>query len=214
MQILLCAATGFEIAPVIDFIQQEKASNIDVLITGIGLMAATHSLTRAVLTKRPDFILQAGIAGCINHSLPLTKVVLVENENIGDIGVHENGGFRSLFDMNLLDRNARPWKNRKLSNDVEALKSTGLTIVDGVTVNEISTSAERIQFYRNELQASVESMEGAALHYVGLMENIRFLQIRSLSNFAGERDKSKWVMPQAIGSLNLELQRILLKLLK
>jgi len=214
MQILLCAATGFEIAPVIEFIGKEKPSNIDVLITGIGLMAATHSLTKAVLTKRPDFILQAGIAGCIDHSLPLTKVVLIENENIGDLGVFENGSFRSLFDMNLLDHDASPWKNGKLSNNVDALKSSGLTIVDGVTVNEISTSAERIQFYRNELGASAESMEGAALHYVGLMENIRFLQMRSLSNFAGERDKGKWVLQQAIASLNIELQRIILKLLK
>jgi futalosine hydrolase len=62
------------------------------------------------------------------------------------------------------------------------------------------------------LGADIESMEGAALHYVALLENIPFLQIRSLSNFAGERDKSKWEMNKAISCLNLELQRIILKL--
>jgi futalosine hydrolase len=137
----------------------------------------------------------------------------VENENIGDLGVEENGVFKTLFDLKLLDGNLLPWKNGKLSNSIETLKSTGLTIVDGVTVNEISTNKERIEYYREQLNASVESMEGAALHYIALQEKIPFLQMRSLSNFAGERDKSKWVMDIAIANLNIELIRILTKFL-
>ena len=70
-----------------------------------------------------------------------------------------------------------------------------------------------MQHYRN-LGAEIESMEWAALHYVGLMEKIPFLQIRSLSNFAGERDKGKWKIKEAIASLNLELENILLKLMR
>ena len=88
-----------------------------------------------------------------------------------------------------------------------------MTIVNAVTVNEISTDEKRIEFYRNSLGADIESMEGAALHYVALSENIPFLQMRSLSNFVGERDKNKWVMDIAIANLNLELQRIFLKMM-
>lgn len=213
MQLLVCASTEFEIKPVMDFIAQEKVQNIDVLITGVGMMAATYALTKAVLMKRPDFIFQAGVAGSLDGKLPLTKIVLVESEHVGDMGVEENGSFKTLFDLNLLDRNTFPWKNRKLSNNLEALKLIGLTIVDGVTVNEISTSEQRIAYYKNELHASVESMEGAALHYVALQEKIPFLQMRSLSNFVGERDKSKWMMSTAIANLNIELKRVLTKFL-
>lgn len=212
MQILLCAATEFEIGPSIDFLREEHIENVDVLVTGVGLTAATYALTRAVLVKRPDFIIQAGVAGCLDPQLPLTKVVLVANENMGDLGVREDGWFRSLFDLKLLDQNAPPWSGGKLSNDLRALKDKGLPIVDGVTVHEISTDKEQIAYYRDELHASVESMEGAALHYVALMEKIPFLQLRSLSNFAGERDKSKWVLDLAIASLNFELKRILTKI--
>ena len=56
-------------------------------------------------------------------------------------------------------------------------------------------------------------MEGAALHYVALQEKIPFLQMRSLSNFVGERDKSKWVMDIVIVNLNIELERIITKIL-
>ena len=80
MNLLLCAATPFEIDPLVQLISKENIRDVDVLITGVGLTATTHALTKAVLTKRPRFIMQAGVAGCINKQLPLTKVVIVENE--------------------------------------------------------------------------------------------------------------------------------------
>lgn len=213
MQLLLCASTEFEIKPTIELIREENIKNVDILITGVGMMATAYSLAKAISQKRPDFILQAGVAGCLNEKLPLTKIVLVENENIGDLGVEENGAFKTLFDLKLLDKSSSPWLNGKLSNNVEVLKSTGLTIVDGVTVNEISTNKNRIDYYRDQLNASIESMEGAALHFVALQEKIPFLQMRSLSNFVGERDKSKWVIDIAIANLNIELERIITKIL-
>ena len=213
MQLLLCASTEFEIKPTIEFIRETNTPDIDILITGIGMMSTTFLLTKRISVKKPDFIFQAGVAGCLNEKFPLTKIVLVENENIGDLGVEENGVFKTLFDLKLLDKNSSPWLNGKLSNNVELLKSTGLTVADGVTVNEITTDKERVAYYKSKLNASVESMEGAALHYVALQEKIPFLQMRSLSNFVGERDKSKWVMDIAIANLNIELKRILTKFL-
>ena len=55
----------------------------------------------------------------------------------------------------------------------------------------------------------MESMEGASLHYICLMENIPFLQLRAISNIAGERNKKKWKMDEAIINLNKELVRVL-----
>jgi futalosine hydrolase len=213
MQLLLCASTEFEIEPSIEFVRREKVQNVDILITGVGMMATTYSLTKAILRKRPDFVLQAGIAGSLDENLPLTKVVLVENEIIGDLGVLDNGTFKTLFDLSLLDKTSFPWNNGKLSNNMQSLKSTGLKIVDGVTVNEISTNKNRIAYYKDQLNASVESMEGAAFHFVALQENLRFLQMRSLSNFVGERDKTKWIIDVAVANLNIELIRIIIKLL-
>ena len=207
---LICAATEMEIRPTMDLVADMP--EVEVLITGVGLTAATYALTKAVYTRRPDFILQAGVAGCLDLSLPLTKIVLVEHETIGDLGVEEDGKFRSVTDLKLQKADAFPWKSGKLSNDVGLLRQTGLALVSGVTVNEVSTRPERIAYYRDQLGAQIETMEGAALHYVGLLEKLPFLQLRSLSNFAGERDKTKWVMDMAVTTLNIELQRILSKM--
>jgi futalosine hydrolase len=55
-------------------------------------------------------------------------------------------------------------------------------------------------------------MEGACLHYVGRTANIPFLQIRAISNYVGERDKSKWQIKEAIAALNQALLKYTEKL--
>ena len=57
-------------------------------------------------------------------------------------------------------------------------------------------------------------MEGAALHYVCLMEKVPFLQIRAISNMTGDRDKSRWKLREALKSLHGELVVMIQKLEK
>jgi len=54
-----------------------------------------------------------------------------------------------------------------------------------------------------------ESMEGAALHYVCISENVPFVQIRSISNYIGERNKQKWDMMNSIVNVNEALIKII-----
>ncbi len=168
-----------------------------------------YALTKKVCVARPDYILQAGIAGGINTYLQLAEVVVVESDTIGDIGVEEKEGFTSIFEMGFVDKNSFPWNNGKLTNNTKEYRQAGLTIVDAVTVNQVSTNGERIEYYQKKLNASIESMEGAALHFVGLMEDIPLMQIRAISNTIGERDKTKWRMHEAITNLNYEVQRLI-----
>ena len=166
MRLLICAATKFEIQSTLHFLEQHPQikNETEVLCTGIGLTSATYWLTKKILKDKPSFVLQAGICGSLDEALDLGEVVVVENESIGDLGVMEKGGFTSLFHLGSLDRNEAPWNNGKLSNNIHLLRKTGLPIVDGVTINEITTSQERAFFYKENLRASIESMEGAALH--------------------------------------------------
>ena len=211
MKILVCAATEMEIAPTIHFLALKPNYSIEVLITGVGMMACAYALTKSLISHPPELIVQAGVAGSLDATLPLSQVVVVKNETIGDLGVEESAGFHSLFDIKLIRPDTFPWKNCKLCNENQMVNETGLPVVDGVTVNEISTNPSRIDYYHNRLNARIETMEGAALHYVGLLEKIPFLQIRSLSNFIGERDKTKWMMEKAVIHLNKTLQHLLTK---
>ena len=112
---------------------------IDVLITGIGLTATTYSLTRQLQIKRPDLIIQAGVGGCFDTTIPLGSVLAIKQEAIADQSVIELEKFKTLFDLKLVPQNQYPFSNGWLVNKSEILKKTKLKKVKGVSVNEITT---------------------------------------------------------------------------
>jgi len=216
MYILLAAATSFEIQPTIDQLKAgpplTDGHKTDVLITGIGSIPTIYSLMRQIGRRRPDTIIQAGIAGSFIPG-KIGEVLAIGEEILGDLGVQEGGQFKTVFDLNLADPDTPPFSNGLLVNPhKELLDLSGLEKVRGITINEISTSQTRIGWYQQNMAPVVESMEGGALHFTCLKESIPFLQLRSVSNDIGQRDKSKWDIKSAVAGLNRQLIQILKKL--
>lgn len=218
MEILLTAATRGEIQPTCAYLAEKmyypRNSSINTLITGVGLLNTSYTLTKYIQQYKPQLIIQAGIGGSLHPLYPPGAVVMIREEVIGDMGAQEENGFADVFDLRLADEHAFPFTSKLLVNPHQQLMHRiKLPQVRGVSINEITTGAERLQLFIEKYGAAIESMEGAALHYVCLQETIPFLQIRSVSNFAGERDKTKWQLPEAIEHLNRELIVILHQLL-
>lgn len=215
MHCLLVAATAAEIAPFTDHLGTTEKLNhidfdVDILITGVGSNAATYALTRYLQHKRPELIIQAGVAGAFDRDTELGKVYVVKQDVLADQGVNEKNGFLDVFDLKLDKANELPYKKGVLPNPfIDLMKRSRLKKAIGVTVNEITTSKKRAEHYVSKYQATLESMEGASLHYVALMEDIPFMQLRSISNHVGERNKKKWKLPLAITNLNQNLIRLL-----
>ena len=201
--ILIAAATAKEISPFIESARAGNYNNIDIFITGIGLTACTYHLSKQLALKKYDLVIQPGVAGCFDNKIELGDVVTVKQDTIADQSVIELKKLKTLFDLKLVPHDQYPYKKGWLINpDKEILKKSKLKIVNGISVNQISTSKQMIKFYRDVFNPVTESMEGAALHYVCLMENIPFLQVRSISNYIGERNKKKWNMMESIVNLN------------
>jgi futalosine hydrolase len=201
--ILVVAATAKEIKPFIELTRTGDINNADILIPGIGLTASTYHLAKQLALKKYDLVMQAGVAGCFDLKIPLGSVIAVKQDTIADQSVVELARLKTLFDLNLVPQDQYPYKKGWLINtNKEVLKKTRLKTVKGISVNQISTSKQMIEFYREAFDPVTESMEGAALHYVCLLENIPFVQIRSISNYVGERNKKKWDMMDSIANLN------------
>lgn len=214
MLLLLASATEFEINETAIWLKNNFKPNnawkLELLITGIGQLQTAHALQKRICSGPPDLIIQAGIGGSVS-SEDLGNSYVILSEQMGDLGAVENGGFSNIFEMGLADSDRFPFKNGKLLNPSRSLLDwTGLRQSEGITVNEIKSDSPR-GFQRKPFRV-VESMEGAALHYVCLMENIPFLQIRAVSNVIGDRDKSHWKLKQAITSLNESLVSLIQKL--
>lgn len=204
MNVLVVGATEFEIRPF-----AEENNSADILITGVGIPATIFHLTKKLLQKNYDLVLQAGIAGTFSNDLKKGTVLLVNKDTFGDAGIYEKGNFKTLFDAGFMNENEFPFTNGWLVNGNKYLTHSSLSLASGITVNKITDDVNQIKNLAEKFNPGIESMEGAALHYVCLQQKINFLQIRSISNSVGERDKQKWSMKEAIANLNIELKKLI-----
>ena len=209
MQILLASATSAEIEISAEWLKKKnyRIGNCEfkTLITGVGLVPTTFALINHLSSHQPGCIIQAGIAGAFDAGVE-GRVYVIKEDGFGDWGVIENGEFKTVFDIKLLKEDEAPFVGGRLQNpNYSLLELSSLEQASAVSVNEITTDNDRIHWIQQNHPRLVESMEGAAFHYVCLLKEIPFIQFRSVSNLIGQRDKTKWKMGEAIQNLNHSL---------
>lgn len=176
--------------------------HIATLVTGVGMVATTYALTKHLAGHQYDLVVQAGVGGSFDHTLPLGSLVHVVSDRFGDLGAEDHDRFIDIFDLGLLGSNDAPYTNGMLVNPLSAAhRHITLPQVSGITVNSVTGSAATVAI-RQQYGCTTESMEGAALHFVCLNEGVTFAQVRAISNYVEPRDKSKWQMKDAIINLN------------
>jgi futalosine hydrolase len=203
MSILIAAATKMEIQPFWDLNPEAE-----YLITGVGAAATVFQLMNRIENNKYDIILQVGLAGTNTNGLTLGESVIVERDCFADLAVWENKKIINVNELGFTNPNDFPFENGWLVNHNASVNLTYTKKVKGVTVNLLSDDLNYVNEMKHKYNADVESMEGAALHFVCIQKNIPFLQIRGISNQVGERDKSKWQFKEAIQSSNQLLNDI------
>ncbi|MEO6583840.1 MAG: futalosine hydrolase, partial [Ferruginibacter sp.] len=204
MRILLVAATSMELA---HFLLRHP--DADILLTGVGVPATLYHLYKRLHQIDYDMVIQAGIAGAISTTLQLGSVHAIYCDVFADIGVNATGGFQSIFEMGLSNPATFPFSNGRLINkNLHRVNKWKIPVCNAITVNTISDDTHLTKFYGEKYEAELESMEGAALHYVCLQEGVHFLQLRAISNYVGERNKVNWQIKEAVSNLSATLDTI------
>ena len=214
MDILLVAATPFEIAPTLAFLEQDYKKHVDgsfekahirvlPLITGVGMAATAWHLGRYFAQYRPGWVLNAGIAGAFDRTLRLGDVVQVATDRFGDLGVEEaDGRFTDLFELGLIAPEEPPFQQGLLRN-AEAEQAAYLPLVQGLTLNRVHGYAPSIEAVQKKYpDVQVETMESAAFFYACLLSEVPFAAIRSISNYVEPRNREAWELGLAINRLN------------
>ena len=218
MKVVITAATDMEWMPAYTNIPPKyKDAGQDFTVSfhksGVGMLISAVSLTQLVLQEKPDLVIQAGIAGTFNTNAALGLVTAIQEDALGDTGVEEGGIWKDVFDLNLEKRDSQPFSYGRLPNIYfEKYNLLNLPAVMAITVNEITTKPERTALLIEKYSPYIESMEGAALHYVCGKFNIPYIQIRAISNYIGERNKANWKIKDAIINLNNALLEYVEKL--
>lgn len=202
MRILLVAATYREIAPFLS-----TYPDAHFLITGVGTPSVLYHLTRHLTLNEYDVVLQAGIAGAAPDYKPDSGVVVVARDAFAHSGVWEDDTLFTLQEKGLAQ--SESWL---VNPHKEMIQTLGLPLADAVTVDLIHNHPALLQQVAAKYAAHMESMEGAALHFVCLNEAIPFIQLRAISNVIGDRDKRNWKIDSAIELLNQQIKQVYLTL--
>jgi futalosine hydrolase len=203
MKLLIVSATKAEIGPFLDHLQGATPAGVEVLVTGVGMPATAYALTKHLQHHQYDLIVQAGVGGCFHKHIPLGTVVFVTSDQYGDLGAEDHDAYLDIFDIGLLGADEHPFQGARLVSPLLPVhENIKLPHVAGLTVNTVSGNERTIIMRADRYDCGVESMEGAAFHYVCLQEGVPFAQVRAISNYVTPRDKSQWQMKDAIINLN------------
>jgi futalosine hydrolase len=186
-EILLVSASEMEML-------REPIGKIDKLVTGVGMVASTHQLTKRLSSNKYDLVVDIGIAGAFNPQLSLGTVVQVIEDRLVEMGVEDNGAFIPADEMNLVPSYDVQFSTQSRIKDLPAAK--------GITVNRVHGSAESIEQVVKQFNPDIESMEGAAVAYVCQQFGVPWVQIRAISNRVEPRNRDVWNIPLAIENLH------------
>ena len=121
MKILFVSATEFEILPLLDYLRNNfknkdnirffsKELDIHILVSGVGVVHTTYTLTTFLLNNSIDLVINLGIAGAFNINFNLGQVFQVISDQFADIGVAQTHIVRfslchSIADYSRMHRN-------------------------------------------------------------------------------------------------------------
>jgi futalosine hydrolase len=215
VRILIVAATAMEVVPVFERMDPRPTADttvkgyahgrheIDLLITGVGMVATAVWCSRALTRTAYDLALNLGVCGGFDSAIQPGTVVHVVSDRLAELGAEDGETFLTLEQLGLPGdsafTNASPPSNPALEQ---------LPAVTGITVNTSHGNERTIALVVERFKPQVESMEGAAFMSACLITKVPFAQVRAVSNLVERRNRESWRMAEAIQNLSAAALRI------
>ena len=189
MNVLIVVATKLEIT-------SDEIKKNPTLITGVGMVNTAIYLTKELVKKKYDLVINMGVAGSFSKELKNGDVVEVVEDNFSEIGFENNLEFSKFTDFDV--------KTKYLNSSRTSLKK-----VRAITVNTVHGNKVTISEIVKREGTEIESMEGASVFKVCEEFNVPCMQIRAISNKVEKRNKKNWDLDLAIRNLNIEVEKII-----
>ncbi len=179
-------------------------------VTGVGMPITLLRLIPWLESLKPGWLVNIGIAGAYlkdadaEHGWNIGDVVAGKSEIFADLGMElpNEKDFQPLGSTPFADplcRDPMPlWIPDWLPEIEQPLR---VRFGRGATVNSCTGSAATGKSRRGIFGVDFESMEGAALALAATVRDIPMLEVRSISNFASDRDMRPENIRTALHSL-------------
>ena len=178
-------------------------SRFDVLAAGVGSVVAAVKTARALATTEYSLVISAGIGGGFPGKAEVGSLVVANEIVVADLGAETMEGFRSVDELgfgftqiqieaSLVDRVTKALQVAKLS------VNTGPVL----TVSTVTGTAGRGEELAARIPgATAEAMEGYGVGCAALDYGVPVLEIRTISNLVGPRERSTWRIKEALDAL-------------
>jgi futalosine hydrolase len=199
-----------EIAPFVDALRDASRHTMDVLTTGVGMVATAARCSRALAQGRFDLALNLGVCGSFDPALIPGTVVHVVADRLAELGAEDGQEFLTVQQLQLLDEDSFPFRGGQLVNAAPPANAAlaSLPAVSGITVNTVHGAEQSIAQMVRRFAPQIESMEGAAFMYACLIGDVPFAQVRAVSNVVEPRNRAAWRMREAIENLGKTARQI------
>src|SRR5262245_38484275 len=107
MRILVVAATAAEIAPLVATLR--AGNQIDVLITGVGMVATAARCSQALSRPSYQLALNFCVCGSYDPDLRPGAVVHVTKDRLSELGAEDDRAFLTIQQLNLLGHDEFPF---------------------------------------------------------------------------------------------------------
>ncbi|MDO7907056.1 futalosine hydrolase [Paenibacillus sp. JX-17] len=177
----------------------------DVVIAGVGAPSAA-ARTAAAIAARPEAyrcVISAGIGGGFAGRAALGEIVIADTIIAADLGAETPDGFASVDELGFGSSRieAAPALSQRWA---AALQAAGLPARYGpvLTVNTATGTAATAEALAARYPgAAAEAMEGYGAAVAAQAQQIPALEIRTISNAVGPRDRAAWRIPEALQQL-------------
>jgi futalosine hydrolase len=181
---------------------------------GVAKVNTAAGLALALQRLAPEAVVQFGIGGAFAASgLPLGAVAVASGEVHMDTGVQLEHGWQSMEALGFPLLQGPPPRFNDLPTDpalsaalAEAARAPRVLFGTSESVTGSLRAAKRLY---ERFGAAIESMEGAAAAQICAALEVPFAEVRGVSNYVGERDKTRWHLQSAIGAVNSAVQAFL-----
>ncbi|WP_030610007.1 futalosine hydrolase [Streptomyces sclerotialus] len=177
---------------------------LDALAAGVGPAAAAAgtatALTAAALSPATsyDLVVSAGIGGGFAPGAPVGSLVVAEEIAAADLGAETPDGFLPVTALGFGTDAHRPPEDlvAAVAAATGALPGTVLT---GSTVT--GSAARAKELLARHPRALAEAMEGFGVAEAAAAHGLPVLELRTISNPVGPRDRAAWRIGEALAAL-------------
>ena len=214
-RILIMTAVAAEKEAVLRGLQGMPTNQtIDVLLAGVGPIAAAANTSKVLATSKYRLVISTGIGGGFSGRAEVGTLVVADEIVAADLGVETPEGFSSFEELGFGSTKVQvdPRLVKRVTGALREAKlpvSTGPIITVSTATGTAVSAAERV---RRVPKVAAEGMEGYGVALAAQIYGVSALEIRAISNLVGPRDRDAWRIKEALDVLEkayLELEELL-----